>query len=99
MSRGLGRAERAVLAYLTEQARRHPEHATRLGVIASLTELHPESVRRAMKTLAAKGKLELGWDNGWRVLDSEGPFRMWDTAAPTARLSAEQLSALSGRQA
>lgn len=89
MSRGLGRAERAVLAYLAERAKRDPEWAARLELIADQAGIHPESARRAMKTLAAKGLVELGHDGGWRTWG-----QMYRTACPTARLSAEYLSTL-----
>jgi hypothetical protein len=92
MSRGLGRAERAILA---ELVKRDPEWPLRLNVLAHFTGLHPESLRRAMKSLAEKDLIELGWDNGWRVLESGAVLRFWETGAPTARLSADYLSTLS----
>jgi hypothetical protein len=93
VSSGLGQLERAVLAYLADQARRDPGRATRLDVIVLAVGRHPESVRRAVKSLARKGSVALGWDNGWRD-HGEGPATFWPRGTPTARLSAGCLSAL-----
>jgi hypothetical protein len=110
MSRGLGRVERGVLADLVKRtedyAKRYPERSdwpdwprspVRLDVIADGTGFHPESVRRALKTLAGKGRVVVGRDNGWRVWDSpDGPelINFWESITPTAQLSAEYLSTL-----
>lgn len=91
MSRGLGRVERAVLAYLEERARREPLWPISLDLLAYETGHHPESIRRAGKTLQRKGLVEIGWDNGWR----EQFGKLYDTACPTYLLSAEHSSTLS----
>ena len=47
MSRGLGRVQRAVLAYLEEEASYpsfRPERYHRLCVLTQVTEYHPESL-------------------------------------------------------
>lgn len=89
MSRGLGRVERAVLDYLKTR----PDWACRLELVADVTGFHAESVRRAFKSLERKDMVILGWDNGWRVIDGAAD-RFYDTACPTARLSAEYSSTL-----
>lgn len=100
MSRGLGKAEQAIIADLAKRARQHPDwpdRPIRLDVLADATGLHPESLRRAMKTLTAKGITELGWDNGWRVYDTGEVHKAWGPG-PTVCLSAEKLSALTTEQ-
>jgi hypothetical protein len=56
MSRGMGRVERDVLMLLCQLRN------TELGIdyLAEQTVHHPESVRRAMKSLARKGRVQLG---------------------------------------
>jgi hypothetical protein len=96
MSRGMGRVERAILAFLDERSRRSTGNRhVRLDVFAQVTESHPESVRRAMRSLERRGLVELGYDNGWRCHPTTGEARrFWESPAPTARLSAGGLSAL-----
>jgi hypothetical protein len=95
VSRGLGRVQRDVLAFLEKEARRSPDWPVRLDVITQVTGHHPESVRRAMKSLKRVGHIELGRDSGLRVDEYGDLYRFWDGPAPTGRLSAAYLSTLS----
>lgn len=96
MSRGLGRVERDVLAELIRSAvgpGADPDREQKLNVVVYVTKHHPESVRRAFKSLERKGLVVLGWDNGW----------LWELghkfpAGPTARLSAAYYSTLTDEQ-
>lgn len=63
----MGRVERAVLAYLEEQEARRSggHHPIPMAVFVQTCEAHPESVRRALRSLARRGFVTLGWENGW----------------------------------
>lgn len=90
MSRGLGRVERDVLKTMLERHERREEPwPEKLWFLWDATGHHPESVRRAMKSLARKGFVRLGWDNGWREWGDK-----FCEAGPTAALSVEYLSTL-----
>jgi hypothetical protein len=91
----LGRVERDILKHMAQDARKPYArdvvggHRRRLCSLAHVTGHHPESVRRALKSLERKGYVTLGWDNGYGYDGSK-----WLSAGPTAQLSVEYYSTL-----
>ena len=100
MSRGPGTLQRRIMAYVnnhTASGRAEGDtdpRPVKMELLADGTGAHPESIRRALKSLERMGYATLGWSNGF------GPDgTVWFKSGPTILLTddglayAEQLSA------
>ena len=100
MSRGPGTLQRRIMAYVNNhtasgRAEGDPDpRPVKMELLADGTGAHPESIRRALKSLERMGYATLGWTNGYGYDGTR-----WFQAGPTVLLTdagltyAERLSA------